>query len=84
MSELSKTLRPTSIVLATNAFTLSGSRVSTRIAVAAPPDSRTSRSTVLMVDWGEFGSGGKGWDGLYASLVVLAATTTVIGLSVNF
>lgn len=35
-------------------------RTSTAMAVASPPASRISRSTVLMVDCGEFGSGGKG------------------------
>lgn len=55
---------------------LSGSRTSTTTAVASPPDALTSLSTVLMVDWGEFGSGGNGAEDPSASLVDLAATTT--------
>jgi hypothetical protein len=45
------------------------------MAVALPPASVISRTTVLIVDAEEFGSGGKGvvFD---ASEVVLAATTT--------
>ena len=54
------------------------SLVSTAIATASPPASRISRSTVLIVDWEEFGSGGKG-DVLLASEVVLAETTTIEG-----
>lgn len=55
---------------------LETSRVSTLMAVACPPASRISRVTVLIVDCGEFGSGGKGVPAWYASLVDLAATTT--------
>jgi hypothetical protein len=54
---------------------LSGSRVSTAIAVACPPASTISRQTVLIVDCEEFGSGGNGFVA-YASEVDLAATTT--------
>lgn len=66
----------TSTVLPTRARTLSNSRVSTASAVAVPPASLISRSTVLMVDCGELGSGGNG-DAVAASLVVFAATTTI-------
>ena len=52
------------------------SRTSTDIAVAFPPASVISRATVLIVDDGEFGSGGKG-EHFVASDVVFAATTTV-------
>lgn len=41
-----------------------------------PPASLISLSTVLMVDCGELGSGGKG-DAVAASLVVFAATMTM-------
>lgn len=51
------------------------SRTSTGRADASPPDSRISRSTVLIVEYEEFGSGGKGTVS-YALEVVLAATTT--------
>jgi len=44
--------------------------------IALPPTSLISRSTVLMVDCGEFGSGGNGRV-LLASDVVLAATATL-------
>ncbi len=60
---------------ATSASMLAYSRVSTGMAVASPPASRISRSTVLMVDWAELGSGGKGV-ARKASLVDLADTTT--------
>jgi hypothetical protein len=46
------------------------------MAVASPPASWISRTTVLIVDCEEFGSGGNG-DALDASETVLAATTTV-------
>ena len=52
--------RLTFIVSSTRHSTLEKSRVSTAIAVASPPASRISRSTVLMVDCWEFGSGGNG------------------------
>jgi len=51
-------------------------RVSTAMEIALPPTSLISRSTVLMVDCGEFGSGGNGRV-LLASDVVLAATATL-------
>jgi hypothetical protein len=54
---------------------LPGSRVSTAMAVACPPASLISRSTVLIVDCGEFGAGGNGFVA-YASEVDFAATTT--------
>lgn len=54
---------------------LSGSLVSTEMAVACPPASLISRSTVLIVDCWEFGSGGNGFVA-YASEVDFAATTT--------
>lgn len=47
------------------------------MAVALPPDSLISRSTVLIVEAGELGFGGKG-DVVAALDVVLAATTTEI------
>ena len=47
-------------VLSTRFVTLSKSRVSIWMALASPPASRISRATVLMVDCGEFGSGGNG------------------------
>jgi len=50
--------------------------VSTGSAVAVPPASLISLSTVLMVDCGELGSGGKG-DAVAASLVDFAATMTM-------
>lgn len=43
--------------------------------MASPPASIISRSTVLMVDWGELGFGGNAFV-FQASLVVFAATTT--------
>lgn len=43
--------------------------------VASPPASQISRETVEMVDWGEFGSGGKGCV-LDTSDVLFDATTT--------
>jgi len=49
---------------------------STEMAVASPSVSVISRATVLIVEEGEFGSGGKGWH-MLASDVVLADTTTV-------
>lgn len=39
---------------------LSGKRTSTGIAVAMPPATMISRATVLIVEEGELGSGGKG------------------------
>ena len=45
------------------------------MAVASFPASLISRSTVLIVDCDEFGSGGKGWTS-ELSLVDFAATTT--------
>jgi len=57
-------------------FISSKFRVSTAIEIASPPASLISRSTVLMVDCGEFGSGGNGCV-LLASDVVLAATATL-------
>jgi len=62
-------------VLATSCWTEAWERVSTAMAVAVPPVARISRSTVEMVEAGEFGSGGKGvvWE---ASEVLLAAMTT--------
>lgn len=65
----------TSIVSAKSLLTLSKSLVSTGIAVASPPASRISLSTVLMVESEEFGSGGNGFV-VFASLVDFAATTT--------
>lgn len=56
-------------------WTLSESLVSTGIAAASLPASLISRATVLIVEAGEFGSGGKG-SHLEASDVVLAETTT--------
>jgi hypothetical protein len=53
------------------------SRVSTGMAVASPPASLISRSTVLIVDAWEFGFGGNGVH-FDASEVVLAATTTIV------
>ena len=70
------THKPTSTVFFTRACTLSKSRVSTGSAVAVPPASLISLSTVLMVDCGELGSGGKG-DAVAASLVDFAATMTM-------
>lgn len=55
---------------------LEGSRVSTTMGVASPPESVISRATVLIVDEGELGSGGKGVQRV-ASEVVFAETTTV-------
>jgi len=63
-------------VSSTSLCTLPASRVSTAIAVACPPASLISLSTVLIVDCWEFGSGGNVL-AAYASLVVFAATTTV-------
>ena len=51
-------------------------RTSTGIAVALPPVEVISRTTVLIVDAGEFGSGGKG-EHFEGSEVVFAATMTV-------
>ncbi len=49
--------------------------MSTEMAIASPPASLISRSTVLIVDSEEFGSGGNGFVA-YASEVDFAATTT--------
>lgn len=46
-------------VLSTSSCKLAKSRTSTAKAAASPPASLISRSTVLMVDWGELGPGGK-------------------------
>lgn len=64
------------MVLSMSCWTLAKSLVSTAMAVASPPASLISLSTVLIVDLEEFGSGGKGVV-LYASLVDFAATTTL-------
>lgn len=56
--------------------TLSGERTSTCTAVASPPAEMISRVTVVMVESGDLGSGGKGTVGLEGSLTVFAATTT--------
>lgn len=63
------------IVPSTSFWTLVKSRTSTGIAVALPPASVISRATVLIVDAGEFGSGGKG-EHFVASDVVFATTMT--------
>ena len=53
------------------------SRTSTGRARAEPPEEVTSRATVLMVEAGELGSGGKEEAGMEAaSEVVFAETTT--------
>lgn len=65
-----------SIVDSTSFWTLAKSRTSTDIAVAFPPAEVISRATVLIVDAGELGSGGKG-EHFVAFDVVFAATTTV-------
>jgi hypothetical protein len=58
------------------------SRVSTAIAVAVPLCmSVISRATVLMVESEELGGGGKGIAGSWGFEVVLAATTTLIHVS---
>lgn len=72
----------TSIVFATSWFMLAKSRTSTATAVASFPASLISRSTVLIVDMDEFGSGGKGTV-LDASLVDFAATTTASRLRIS-
>lgn len=64
------------IVDSTSLWTLEKLRTSTGIAVALPPVEVISRATVLIVDAGELGSGGKGVH-FVASEVVFAATTTV-------
>ena len=56
---------------------LEGSRVSTAIGVASRPESVISRATVLIVEEGELGSGGKGVQRV-ASEVVLAEMTTAV------
>lgn len=63
-------------VASTSFWTLKKSRTSTDIAVAMPPVEVISRATVLIVDAGVLGSGGKGVH-FVASDVVFAATTTV-------
>ena len=50
-------------------------RTSTGMAMPSPSKASISRTTVLMVEAGELGSGGKGWQ-VEASEVVLAETTT--------
>jgi hypothetical protein len=57
---------------------LAAERVSTGSATAVPPSSWISRATVLMVEEGELGSGGKGWH-VSGLEVVLAETTTGVG-----
>lgn len=66
----------TESVLAISSWILAGERTSTCTATASPPASTISRVTVVMVDDGELGSGGKGVAGPDESLIVLAATTT--------
>ena len=66
------------VALATICWMLEGSRVSTGMARAAPPEEVISRATVLMVEEGELGSGGNGLQ-VEASDVVFAATTTAMG-----
>jgi hypothetical protein len=63
-------------VTSTSFCTLVKSRTSIDIAFAFPPAEVISRATGLIVDAGEFGSGGKE-EHAVASEVVLAATTTV-------
>ena len=67
----------TLMVFSTSSCTLAKFRVSTAMAVASPPASRISLSTVLIVDWGELGSGGNELK-LEASLTDFAATTTIL------
>ncbi len=59
---------------------LEGERVSTAMGVAVPPAWVISRATVLMVEAGELGSGGKGTQ-VWGLEVVLADTTTGKGFS---
>lgn len=66
----------TSMVFLTSSSTLAKSRASTAMAVASPPASLISLSTVLMVEWTELGFGGKCVEEEKASLVVLADKTT--------
>ena len=66
----------TATVLETSLLTLSSWRTSTCSASDSPPWLVISRATVVIVLWGEFGSGGNGvsWE---SELADLAATTTV-------
>lgn len=68
--------RPTVIVCSISSLTEAKSLVSTGMAIASPPASLISLSTVLIVDSREFGSGGNGVR-VFTSLVDLAATTTL-------
>lgn len=71
------------MVLLTSSSMLAKSRASTAMAVASPPASLISRSTVLMVDWAELGFGGKWVVEEKALLVVLADTMTMGRFSMN-
>jgi len=71
---------PTLMVESTRLCTLDMSLVSTGTAVASPPASLISLSTVLMVDCGEFGFGGNGFT-REELLVDLAAMTTFLCIS---
>lgn len=71
------------MVFLTSSSTLAKSRASTAMAVASPPASLISLSTVLMVEWTELGFGGKCVEEEKASLVVLADKTTIVCLIYN-
>ena len=68
------------MVLVIRDWMLAGERVSTGMGVAEPPKLVISRATVLMVEEGELGSGGKGTQ-VWGLEVVLADTTTGRGVS---
>ena len=63
------------IVSETRFWMLVGERVSTAMGVACPPKLVISSATVLMVERGELGSGGKGTQ-VWGLEVVLADTIT--------
>ena len=58
---------------------LDGSVVSTRMAVASPPRRLISRATVVMVESGELGWGGKGVEEVVGVVDFAATTTLVVG-----
>ena len=68
------------MVVEIRCWMLEGERVSTAMGVAEPPKLVISRATVLMVEEGELGSGGKGTQ-VCGLEVVLADTTTGRGVS---
>lgn len=60
-----------------------GSRTSTATAAAWPPASWISRATVVIVEAGELGSGGKGIVCVASEIVFAASITVVVVVSLG-